>query len=76
MTIVYETWQDKNGIQADIKQEKYSACFALDVYRSAADGPALMLYHYDMYGSTAAARRAMRRILAAPECTYKRKKGE
>ena len=76
MTIVYETYKDENGVQADIMQDKYCSCFRLDVYVPSDNGPATTLYRYDLYQSIANARRAMRRLLSAPKCIYNRKKGE
>ncbi len=75
MTVVLESYQDADGIRADIEQDKYCSSFRLDIYEIRS-GVTMTVFRKEGYHRIDSARRAMRRILTNPIVkTYDRRKG-
>lgn len=65
MTVVFESYEDANGIRANIEQDKYCRTFRLVIMQMIDECRASVLYQ-NWYTTIPNARRAMRRQLTKP----------
>lgn len=65
MTVVFESYEDANGIRASIEQDKYCSTFHLVIMQMIDECRASTLYQ-NWYTTIPGARKAMRRKLAKP----------
>ena len=62
MTIVLESWKSADGLNANLQQEKYCACYQLDVFRFIDNGPLAQSVFRGNYSSKKTARQALKRF--------------
>jgi len=65
MTYVIESYEDSNGLIADIEQEKYESCYRLEILQPIDECMGLLVFK-GTYLTIPNARRAMRRQMNAP----------